>query len=296
MDFVLFYETIHIFIAPSFIYMHFKGQGGLKIAADVWGSDNKKLVILLHGGGQTRHAWGETGKKLAEAGYHSVALDLRGHGDSEWHSDGDYTIKAYKEDLVSIIKELNKPASLIGASLGGMASLLLAGDEVNANLCTALIMVDIGIYPDPAGSDRIVSFMLSGEAGFESLEDVAKSISDYLPHRQKPKDLQGLKKNLRLKEDGKYYWHWDPRFIRRRPGSRDKGYFDLQLKAAQKVVVPTLLMRGALSDVVTMEDVEYFLSVIGHAKFVEIEKAAHMIAGDRNDVFAEEAIKFLRSL
>ena len=276
--------------------MHFKGHGGLKIAADVWGSDNKKLVILLHGGGQTRHAWGETGKKLAEAGYHSVALDLRGHGDSEWHSDADYTIKAYKEDLVSIIKELNKPASLIGASLGGMASLLLAGDEVNSNLCTSLIMVDIGIYPDPAGSDRIVSFMLSGEAGFESLEDVAKSISDYLPHRQKPKDLQGLKKNLRLKEDGKYYWHWDPRFIRRRPGSRDKGYFDLQLKAAQKVVVPTLLMRGALSDVVTMEDVEYFLSVIGHAKFVEIEKAAHMIAGDRNDVFAEEAIKFLRSL
>lgn len=296
MDFVLFYETIHIFITPSFIYMHFKGQGGLKIAADVWGSDNKKLVILLHGGGQTRHAWGETGKKLAEAGYHSVALDLRGHGDSEWHSDADYTIKAYKEDLVSIIKEINKPASLIGASLGGMASLLLAGDEVNSNLCTSLIMVDIGIYPDPAGSDRIVSFMLSGEAGFESLEDVAKSISDYLPHRQKPKDLQGLKKNLRLKEDGKYYWHWDPRFIRRRPGSRDKGYFDLQLKAAQKVVVPTLLMRGALSDVVTMEDVEYFLSVIGHAKFVEIEKAAHMIAGDRNDGFAEEAIKFLRSL
>ena len=296
MDFVLFYETIHIFIAPSFIHMHFKGQGGLKIAADVWGSDNKKLVVLLHGGGQTRHAWGETGKKLAEAGYHAVALDLRGHGDSEWHPNGDYTIKAYKEDLVSIIKEINKPASLIGASLGGMASLLLAGDEVNSNLCTSLIMVDIGIYPDPAGSDRIVSFMLSGEAGFESLEDVAKSISDYLPHRQKPKDLQGLKKNLRLKEDGRYYWHWDPRFIRRRPGSRDKGYFDLQLKAAQKVVVPTLLMRGALSDVVTMEDVDYLLSVIGHAKFVEIEKAAHMIAGDRNDVFAEEAIKFLRSL
>ena len=276
--------------------MHFKGHGGLKIAADVWGSDNKKLVILLHGGGQTRHAWGETGKKLAEAGYHAVAIDLRGHGDSEWHSDGDYTIKAYKEDLVSIIKEINKPASLIGASLGGMASLLLAGDEVNLSLCNALIMVDIGIYPDPAGSDRIVSFMLSGEAGFESLEDVAKSISDYLPHRQKPKDLQGLKKNLRLKEDGRYYWHWDPRFIRRRSGSRNKGYFDLQLKAAEKVVVPTLLIRGALSDVVTMEDVEYFSSVIDHAKFVEIEKAAHMIAGDRNDAFAEEAIKFLRSL
>ena len=276
--------------------MYFKGHGDIKIAADVWGSNNEELVILLHGGGQTRHAWGDTGKKLAEAGYHSVALDLRGHGDSEWHADGDYSIRAYKDDLVSIINEIGKPARLVGASLGGMASLVLAGDEINSDLCTALIMVDIGIYPDPVGSDRIVSFMLSGEKGFDSLENVAKSISDYLPHRKKPKDLEGLKKNLRLKSDGRYYWHWDPRFIRRRPGSRDRRYFDLQLKAAEKETIPTLLIRGALSDVVTMEDVDYFLSVISHAKFVEIEKAAHMIAGDRNDIFAEEAIKFLKSL
>ncbi len=277
--------------------MYFKGHQDIKIAADVWGSNNQELVILLHGGGQTRHAWGDTGKKLAEAGYHSVALDLRGHGDSEWHADGDYSIRAYKDDLVSIINEIGKPARLVGASLGGMASLVLAGDEINSDLCTALIMVDIGIYPDPVGSDRIVSFMLSGEKGFDSLEDVAKSISDYLPHRKKPKDLEGLKKNLRLKSDGRYYWHWDPRFIRRRPGSQDReGYFDLQLKAAEKVTIPTLLIRGALSDVVTMEDVDYFLSMISHAKFVEIEKAAHMIAGDRNDIFAEEAIKFLKSL
>ena len=276
--------------------MYFKGHGDIKIAADVWGSNNEELVILLHGGGQTRHAWGDTGKKLSDAGYHSVALDLRGHGDSEWHADGDYSIRAYKDDLVSIINEIGKPARLVGASLGGMASLVLAGDEINSDLCTALIMVDIGIYPDPVGSDRIVSFMLSGEKGFDSLENVAKSISDYLPHRKKPKDLEGLKKNLRLKSDGRYYWHWDPRFIRRRPGSRDRRYFDLQLKAAEKVTIPTLLIRGALSDVVTMEDVDYFLSVISHAKFVEIEKAAHMIAGDRNDIFAEEAIKFLKSL
>ena len=276
--------------------MHFKGHGDIKIAADVWGSNNQELVILLHGGGQTRHAWGDTGKKLAKAGYHSVALDLRGHGDSEWDTDGDYSIKAYKDDLVSIINEIGKPARLVGASLGGMASLALAGDEINSDLCTALIMVDIGIYPDPVGSDRIVNFMLSGEKGFDSLEDVAKSISNYLPHRKKPKDLEGLKKNLRLKSDGRYYWHWDPRFIRRRPGSRDRRYFDLQLKAAEKVTIPTLLIRGALSDVVTMEDVDYFLSVISHAKFVEIEKAAHMIAGDRNDIFAEETINFLKSL
>ena len=105
-----------------------------------------------------------------------------------------------------------------------------------------------------------------------------------------------MKKNLRLKEDGKFYWHWDPKFIQRRLGSQEKGFRDSQLKAAERVSVPTLLIRGALSDVVTKEDVDYFLSVIPHAEFKEIEKAAHMIAGDRNDIFAKETIKFLKSL
>tara|TARA_Y100001949_G_C15920128_1_gene300842 strand:- start:42 stop:932 length:891 start_codon:yes stop_codon:yes gene_type:complete len=296
MDFVSFYGTIHIFLEGPFIHMHFKGHRGLKIAADVWGSDKESLVILLHGGGQTRHAWGETGKKLSEAGYHAVAIDLRGHGDSEWDSDGDYSISAYKQDLIYIIKEIGKPACLVGASLGGMTSLLLAGDKKNANLCSALVMVDMGIYPNPAGSDRIVSFMLSGKNGFKSLEDAAKSISNYLPHRQKPKDLKGLTKNLRLKKDGRFYWHWDPKFIQRRLGSKGRKHLDSQLEAAERVKVPTLLIRGALSDVVTMDDVKYFISVIPHAEFVEIKKATHMIAGDRNDIFAAEAIKFLKSL
>ena len=132
--------------------MHFKGHGDIKIAADVWGSNNQELVIFLHGGGQTRHAWRDTGKKLAEAGYHSVALDLRGHGDREWHADGDYSIRAYKDDLVSIINEIGKPARLVGASLGGMASLVLAGDEINSDLCTALIMVCL-LYTSPSPRD-----------------------------------------------------------------------------------------------------------------------------------------------
>lgn len=276
--------------------MHFKGQEGLKIAADVWGSDEDPLVILLHGGGQTRHAWQETGKKLSQAGYQAIAIDLRGHGDSDWHPEGDYSINAYKQDLISIINNKGKSACLVGASLGGMTSLSLAGDLKNSNLCSALVMVDMGIYPNPIGSVRIVDFMLSGKDGFESLEQASQAISNYLPHRQKPKEIEGLKKNLRLKEDGKFYWHWDPKFIQRRLGSQEKGFRDSQLKAAERVSVPTLLIRGALSDVVTKEDVDYFLSVIPHAEFKEIEKAAHMIAGDRNDIFAKETIKFLKSL
>ena len=140
--------------------MYLKGQDGLKIAADPWGDLKDELVILLHGGWQTRHAWGETGPKLSKSGYHCIAIDLRGHGDSDWHPKGSYSIECYKQDLINIIKEIGKPASLIGASLGGMASLSLAGDKQNSNLCNALVMVDIGIYPDKEGSDRIVNFML----------------------------------------------------------------------------------------------------------------------------------------
>ena len=276
--------------------MKFSVSKTLKIAASSWGSQSDPLVILLHGGGQTRHAWGATGKKLSKAGFYALAIDLRGHGDSDWHVEGNYSINAYKHDLVTIIKKLGRSASLVGASLGGMISLSLAGDKDNSELCSSLVMVDIGIYPDPEGSDRILNFMQSRNEGFESLEDAAKTISNYLPHRKKPKDTKGLIKNLRLKEDGKYYWHWDPRFIQKREQNKRKNFYVSLEQSAKRVTVPTLLIRGALSDVVTQKDVRLFLSTIPHAEFEEIQKAAHMLVGDKNDIFAEATIKFLKSL
>ena len=104
--------------------MKFKVSSGLNIEATLEGSPNEPLVILLHGGGQTRHAWKGTAEKLASAGFYAVALDLRGHGESDWSEEGDYAIESYRSDLVSIIEQIGKPASLIGASLGGMVSLL----------------------------------------------------------------------------------------------------------------------------------------------------------------------------
>ena len=220
---------------------------------------------------------------------------MRGHGDSDWHVEGDYSINAYKHDLVTIIKKLGRSASLVGASLGGMISLSLAGDKDDSELCSSLVMVDIGIYPDPEGSDRILNFMQSRNEGFESLEDAAKTISNYLPHRKKPKDTKGLIKNLRLKEDGKYYWHWDPKFLDRRGEHGEIDMEEIQRNVAKKVTVPTLLIRGALSDVVTARNVKEFLSAVPHAEFEEIHKAAHMVAGDRNDIFIKAALNFLKN-
>lgn len=274
--------------------MKFKVASGLQIVTSTWGSKNDPVVILLHGGGQTRHAWGTTGEKLSQSGFYVIALDLRGHGDSDWDSKGDYSIDAYKDDLASIIRQLDKPASLVGASLGGMASLSLAGDSKTRDLCSALVMVDIGLYPNEEGSDQVIKFMSSGKEGFKSLEEAALAISSYLPHRKKPRDTKGLEKNLRLKKDGRYYWHWDPRFIEGRSKNNVSNYKENQVELAKGVSVPTLLIKGALSNVLTQQEVDNFFELIPHAQFVEIKEAAHMIAGDRNDVFAESAIRFLR--
>jgi len=275
--------------------MKFKVSSGLNIEATALGHPEDPLVILLHGGGQTRHAWGATVEKLSRTGFYAVAIDLRGHGDSDWSKEGDYAIESYRNDLASIIKEIGKPAYLIGASLGGMIALSTAGDPDYKHFCKALVMVDIGVYPNEDGSNEILNFMSSGFKGFDSLEDASNAITSYLPHREKPKDISGLKKNLRLKDDGRYYWHWDPKFIESRTGNIDRSeHRQRQRNYAQSVKVPTLLIRGALSNVVTQEEVDDFLNIITHAEFVEIDKAAHMIAGDRNDIFANAAIEFLK--
>ena len=276
--------------------MYFEGHEGLQIAADDWGLDSDPLVVLLHGGGQTRHAWGESGELLSSSGFHVIALDLRGHGDSDWHSGGDYSIDSHKEDLVNILKTLDKPASLVGASLGGMISLSLAGDEQNSRLCSSLVMVDIGLYPDPEGASRIVEWMRSAETGFANLEEAAEAVASYLPHRKRPRNNRGLEKNLRQKEDGRYYWHWDPRFLVRRQEHEYLDLNEIQRTVANRVTVPTLLIKGALSDVVTEKNVFEFLSAIPHAEFEEINEAAHMVAGDRNDIFVKAALKFLKKV
>ena len=273
----------------------FKVSEDREIIASEWGDSVNPLVIMLHGGGQTRHSWKGVAAKIANLGFHVIAHDLRGHGESFWDSDGDYTFDAHRDDLVKIIQQLGKKANLVGASLGGMISLSLAGHEEESKHCSGLIMVDIGMRPNDEGSDRIVEFMRSGAKGFASVEEAADAVSGYLPHRERPKDISGLKKNLRLKEDGRYYWHWDPLFLTDRTGMgevREERFRQLE-NSAKRIAVPTLLVQGALSDILTNKEKEEFLNAVPHAKFAEIQQATHMVVGDKNDIFAEAIVDFL---
>lgn len=263
------------------------------IVADRWTSEGDRgTILLLHGGGQTRHSWHRSGARFAEAGWTTYALDARGHGDSTWDVDGEYGIDLLVADLVGVIEQIGAKPVLIGASLGGITSLIAQGE--NPDLARALVLVDIATRSEPAGVARILNFMRSAPDGFASLEEVADAISAYNPHRPRPKNksLEGLKKNVRLGDDGRWRWHWDPRFLEGGDEHRRRASQQRLEDAARAIKVPTLLVRGAQSDVVTAEGAEEFRQLIPHA-IIREAKAGHMVAGDDNDVFAAQVTEFL---
>lgn len=270
---------------------HWQGADGNRLAGDAWGDPAGPLVLLQHGGGQTRHAWKGTGELLGEAGYHAVAFDARGHGDSDWVEDGRYGQDAMVHDLQALIAQLGQPRPvLVGASMGGGTSLVAVGEgHVDAS---ALVMVDIAPRIEPAGVDKIHAFMTQKPEGFDSLEEVAAAISSYQPQRKRPKNLDGLAKNVRLGADGKYHWHWDPSF---RTGVRNlEGRLQRLENCARALRLPTLLVRGGLSDVLSEEGAQAFLALCPQAEYVNVTDAGHMVAGDRNDTFGTSVIAFLR--
>ncbi|MGR8921185.1 MAG: alpha/beta fold hydrolase [Gammaproteobacteria bacterium] len=267
-----------------------QGARGVTIAGDSWGPAGGPLVFLQHGGGQTRHAWKSAGETLGRAGYFAVAFDARGHGDSDWAPDGVYGQDIMVEDLVCVTEQLGgRRPVLVGASMGGGTSLVAIGeDHVDA---TALVMVDIAPKIEPEGVRKIGAFMNQKPDGFDSLEEVADAIAAYQPHRKRPKDLSGLAKNLRRAPNGKYRWHWDPRFMTLRR-DMDKRIERL-VACARNITLPTLLVRGGLSDVLSEEGAQHFLTLCPHSEYVNITDAGHMVAGDRNDIFGNAVIDFL---
>lgn len=266
-------------------------EEGLRIAGDSWGDPSGPLVVLLHGGGQTRHAWRATARNLGAAGYHAVAPDLRGHGDSDWAPDADYAQESFARDLRALVQALGQPRPiLVGASLGAASALMAVGDGlVDAG---ALVMVDFVPSTAPEGFERTKSFMASNLDGFASLEEVADAITAFRGGGERPADLSGLAKVVRLGPDGRYHWHWD----RRQLDCRIREYPTRHLRlgeCARRVRVPTLLLRGAHSDVVTEAGARELLQMCPQAELIDIAGVGHMIAGDRNDSFGRAAGPFL---
>jgi pimeloyl-ACP methyl ester carboxylesterase len=273
----------------------FRVPENITLVADEWNrgassAAERPSILLLHGGGQNRFSWKNTSQILADQGMHVVALDSRGHGDSDRAPDANYSVDALCGDTLAVLDQIGRPVILIGASMGGMTGMLVA-DEAGPEKVTKLVLVDVVPRYDKDGSARIRDFMASGMDGFESLEEAADAVAAYLPYRTKPRSPEGLKKNLR-RRDGRWFWHWDPAFL---TAPTDDPFVRMERleQAVMDLTIPILLIRGKLSDVVSAEGVKDFLEKVPRAEFVELADAGHTAAGDDNDAFSEVVVRFV---
>jgi pimeloyl-ACP methyl ester carboxylesterase len=272
--------------------VEFRGSGGLRLVGDCWGRDGDPVVLLLHGTGQTRHSWKRTGLDLAARGLRVVAIDTRGHGDSAWApSVAEYGMETLARDVRAVVEQIGEPVTLVGASLGGLTGLQAAG-ELGAARIRKLVLVDVVPRIEKGGGSRIRAFMEGNPDGFGSLEQAADAIAAYLPHRRRPRSAEGLRRNLRQRPDGRWHWHWDPQFLRKPQQDLHTWARELESVAAG-LGVPILIVRGALSDVVSRNAVEEFLAAVPSARFVELAGAGHTAAGDDNDAFTQAVVEFV---
>ncbi|HKY93410.1 MAG TPA: alpha/beta hydrolase [Nevskiaceae bacterium] len=271
----------------------FSGANGLKLAADVGGDPSAPPVILMHGGGQTRHSWGTALKALVAEGFYVINLDARGHGDSEWSPEGECMLPQLGADLRAVIGTLSRPPALVGASMGGATGLYLVGNSPEP-VARALVLVDIVPRIEVDGSRKIANFMRSAPNGFANLDEAAEAVAAYNPHRPRPKDPSGLMKNLRRRADGRLYWHWDPAFVNRPVAAEPPQFLESLIAACRNVTIPTMLVRGLKSDIVSDAGVADLKRLVPHSEVFDVPEAGHMVAGDRNDAFNEAVIGFLR--
>lgn len=275
--------------------LHFTGHDGLDLKAVEHGPADGHVVLLTHGGGQTRRAWRRVLDALATNGFRAIALDMRGHGESSWCENGNYTLNHFAHDVVAVTNQIGGRPSYVGASLGGLSGMLAEG-ELNPGGFSSVTLVDITPNMSSDGVARITGFMARHmEEGFASPEEAAAVIADYTPNRERRGPSDNLRHYLRLGTDGRYRWHWDPAFI----SSIDGDTFDATQRlesAARALKLPVHLVRGQKSDLVTEESARAFLNFAPHARYDDIAGTGHMVVGDRNDAFSDAILDFLRTV
>ncbi|HKX88004.1 MAG TPA: alpha/beta hydrolase [Sphingopyxis sp.] len=268
-----------------------RSHDGLDLVVDHGGPASAPAVILLHGGGQTRHSWSRAVARLRAEGLQTLNLDARGHGDSDWSPDGAYSLSDRADDLKVVAGLLHVPFMLVGASLGGATAIQAIHEGLRP---AGLVLVDIVPEPEPRGIERVLSFMHSHRGGFASVEEAAAAVDAYNPRRPRTRDASGLMKNLRRREDGRLYWHWDPRMLDRHRSDSLGSMPEAAETLTALPDLPVLLVRGLSSDVVSDASVAAFRRRLPWLDVADIAGAGHMVAGDRNDVFNDAIIAFSR--
>jgi pimeloyl-ACP methyl ester carboxylesterase len=250
-------------------------RGGFQLNVVDWGGPGERPVLFLHGGGLTARTWDLVCLAL-RGRFRCLALDLRGHGDSGWEPEADYRLEAYAEDVVAATAqlELDRPA-LVGMSLGGQTALLVAAAE----RLRGLVLVDVGPAPRTTGSRKIIR-SLDEPVAFAGIDDAVRRAVVLNP-RRKPEVLrESLKHNLREAPDGSLTWKYDWRAFAALTPEVIADRTDALWQAVPAVAAPTLIVRGAESDVFTPELAEELRGRLGDAQVAVVERAGHTVQGD----------------
>jgi pimeloyl-ACP methyl ester carboxylesterase len=272
-------------------------RDGLELATEHYGDAGAPAIVFAHGFGQTRNAWEDSAVAIAETGWRCVTTDARGHGESGWLDDVGYDFAQFIDDLEVVARNAmgsgDAAPVLVGASMGGLIG--LCAQALHPELFRALVLVDVTPRWEAAGVARILGFMRAHPQGFATFEEAADAIASYLPHRSERKSPEQLRRLLVAGADGRLRWHWDPRLLDLVEGESVKWQGAL-LDASRKISVPTLLLSGARSDVVSEQTINEFLELVPHARHTRIAEATHMVVGDANTAFARAVIDFIDTL
>ena len=256
-----------------------------------WGEPGRPVIVMLHGGGQQAHSWDFVSLPLSEH-YHILALDQRGHGDSDWAADGDYSIEAHQSDIDGLVAALGLSGfHLIGHSMGGRNSYVWASR--NPGTLRSLVIVDTGPVAQAHGRNRIQNFRELPDE-LDSFEEFAARVQEYTG-RSREQTLGALQYSIRRRADGKWSWKYDK--LLRTPGRQGPTWSEEQLWAAvRKIDCPTLVTRGGDSDIFAAETMRQMEQVIPNCATVTIPNAGHLVAGDNPVDFLAAVKGFLDGL
>lgn len=267
---------------------------GLELAADWTGPVEGPLVVLSHGGGLTRRSWRATVPSLAANGYEAVAIDMRGHGESQWSSKRDYSLQAYAADIHAVAREAGagRDVHLVGASLGGLASLIASTSLPGLR---SLVLVDVVPEVDRSRARAIEQFIRANLDGFAGIEEAAKAVSEFQGRPYPSENFENLRHSLREGIDKRLYWHWDP--ARLRETHQFDAYDIASLNcAARGLQAPLLLLRGELSTMISDDGVEALRREAPQLQVQQVIDAGHNIADGNFQGFLQALLAFLGSV
>ncbi len=259
-----------------------------------WGSAANPPMLLLHGFAQTCHSWDFVALGFSDD-YRVIVLDQRGHGDSDWADDGDYSPETQQNDISAVVSEIGlEEFMLMGLSMGGRNSFTYAAN--NPDRVRALVIVDAGPQNMQQGTQNIRNFVQQDDE-LDSVDAFVERVLKYNPRRA-PEQIRGsIMHNLKQLPNGKWTWKYDKRL--RMPGRRMGSDPETEKRLwgyLESLQCPTLLVRGGASDIIAMDTAEKMHAVIPNSQMATIEGAGHLVMGDSPAGFQRAVTEFLAGL